>query len=83
MKYAVRITVIRSECRCGLHSEGQEFTVEDTCPPICHELWSNIYPMLYAIGNGAELESGSGYSESFTADCPDGGRVRVRCETVK
>ena len=82
MKHSVRITVLESRCRSGLHHTGEEFIVDDACPPVCHELWNNIYPMLYAIGNGAELESGDGYATEFTASCPDGGRVKVKCEKL-
>ena len=82
MKHRMKLTVIRSECRGGLHSEGEEYVIGEVCPPICHELWNNIYPMLYAAGCGADIESGEGYSSAFTASCPDGGRVTVKCERI-
>lgn len=78
----VLVTVENSECRSGIHKTGERFIVDEVCPPMCHELWNNIYPMLYALGNGAKLESGSDREESFTAVCPDGGRVKVRAELL-
>ncbi len=81
MKHRIKLTVIESSCRSGIHKAGEEYSVDDRCPPICHELWNNIYPMLYALGSGGELESGEGYAKSFIARCPDGGRVVVKCET--
>lgn len=33
-----------------------EFIVEDLCPPLCHELWNTMYPLVYALQNGAELD---------------------------
>lgn len=83
MKHRVRLTVTESRCRCGIHQKGEEFVIGEVCPPICHELWNNIYPMVYALGSGGELESGEGYSKGFTARCPDGGRVEVRCELAE
>ena len=82
MKYQVRLTVIESRCRCGLHKEGEEFVVGDTCPPVCHELWNNVYPMVYALGNGAELDSDEDRAVSFDARCPDEGRVLVKGERI-
>ena len=45
----VKLTITDSECRCGYFKKGQEFVVEDLCPPLCHELWNNIYPLAYAL----------------------------------
>ena len=82
MKYKVRITVLESRCRCDQHKAGEEYVVDDVCPPICHELWNNVYPMIYALGNGAELDSGDERALSFTARCPDEGRVVIRGERI-
>ncbi len=54
--------------------------VQDLCPPICHELWNNIYPSVYALLNGAELEVGENRGKCFDAKCPDGGRVCIHGE---
>lgn len=78
----VKITVTRSSCRCGYVKAGDEFIVEDLCPPLCHELWNAIYPNVYALRNGAELDYGEGRARMFDAKCPDGGRVWVHGETV-
>lgn len=78
----VKITVTRSSCRCGYVKAGDEFIVEDLCPPLCHELWNVIYPSVYALRNGAELDYGEGRAGMFDAKCPDGGRVWVHGETV-
>jgi len=78
----VKITVTESACRSGYHKRGDVFVVDDLCPPICHELWNNIYPSLYAIKNGALLDHGDTRAACFTAKCPDGGRVCVFCERI-
>ena len=78
----VKITVTESRCRGGYHKEGDEFMVEDICPPLCHELWSSFYPGVYALLNGAELDYGTTKARMLEARCPDGGRVTVRCEAI-
>ena len=42
----VKLTITDSKCRCGYFTRGQEFLVEDLCPPLCHELWNSICAML-------------------------------------
>lgn len=78
----VKITVTESRCRSGYCSRGEVFLVEDLCPPLCHELWNTIYPMVYALRNGAELDYGSCRAACFDAKCPDEGRVRVHGEAI-
>lgn len=79
----VRLTVIESRCRGGYCCEGEEYIIEDLCPPICHELWNNIYPYVYALQNGALLDYGNNKSAQFDAKCPDGGRVSVHGEYIE
>ena len=38
----VKLTITESKCRCGYFKKGQEFIIEDLCPPLCHELWNSI-----------------------------------------
>lgn len=78
----VKITVTNSKCRGGYCKAGDEFFVEDLCPPICHELWSSIYPMVYALLNGASLDYGNERARCFNAKCPDEGRVTVHVEVI-
>ena len=78
----VKLTVTESNCRCGYFKKGDEFIVEDLCPPLCHELWNVIYPFVYALKNGAELDYGKERSKQFDARCPDGGRVCIHGETL-
>lgn len=78
----VKITIMESKCRGGYCKAGDEFIVEDLCPPICHELWNGIYPMVYALLNGAELDYGDARAKCFDAKCPDGGRVCVHGEVI-
>lgn len=59
----VKISVTESRCRGGYLKKGDIFIVDDLCPPICHELWNNIYPSLYALKNGATLDYGTGVEE--------------------
>lgn len=78
----VKLTVTKSRCRCGYVKEGDEFLVEDLCPPLCHELWNSIYPSVYALRNGAELDCGAIRAKMFDAKCPDEGRVWIHGETA-
>lgn len=66
-----------------IFQKGQEFIVEDLCPPLCHELWNSIYPLVYALQNGASLEYGQTRAKMFDAKCPDGGRVCIHGEVVE
>jgi uncharacterized repeat protein (TIGR04076 family) len=78
----VKLTIVESRCRCGVHQNGQEYIVGETCPPVCHELWQTIYPLVYALHNGAQLDCGDCRGEWFSARCPDGGRVLVYGEVA-
>lgn len=78
----VKLTVTASDCRCGYVREGQEFVVEDLCPPLCHELWNVVYPYVFALQNGADLDCGEVRAKAFDAACPDGGRVKIHGEIV-
>ena len=80
---SVKLTVTESRCRCGYHAAGDEFIVEDICPPLCQELWHAVYPYVFALRNGAELDCGEGRAAYFEALCPDGGRVRIRGEALE
>lgn len=82
MMRKVKITVTESRCRSGYCHQGDTFIVEDLCPPLCHELWNVIYPMVYALLNGAALDYGDGRRTAFDAKCPDGGRVCVHGEVL-
>lgn len=79
----VKLTITKAACRCGYHKEGDTFLVDDLCPPLCHELWNSIYPSVYALKNGAELDYGEIRAKVFDAKCPDGGRVCVHGEVVE
>lgn len=79
----VKLTITDSKCRCRYFKKGQEFLVEDLCPPLCHELWNNIYPFVYALQNGALLDYGSNRAKMFDAKCPDEGRVGIHGEIVE
>ena len=79
----VKLTITESMCRSGYHKKGDTFIVEDLCPPLCHELWNIIYPMTYALRNGAELDSGDVRTKSFNAKCPDGGKVSIYGELME
>ena len=79
----VRLTVTVGHCRCGYHRTGDTFLVEDLCPPLCHELWNNIYPQVYALRSGGLLDCGETRAAYFDAACPDGGRVCIHGEAVE
>ncbi|MCR4622510.1 MAG: TIGR04076 family protein [Clostridiales bacterium] len=79
----VKLTVTHSECRSAYHKQGDCFVVEDLCPPICHELWNVIYPYVFALQNGGDLDCGDKKARTFFVRCPDGGRVAVRGELLR
>ncbi len=79
----VKLTITESNCRNGYFKKGQEYIVEDLCPPLCHELWNNIYPLVYALLNGGELDYGNVRAKMFDAGCPDGCRVSVHGEVIE
>jgi len=79
----VRLTVTESRCRSGYFKAGDTFIVGDLCPPLCHELWNVAYPYVFALLNGAQLDSGETRAQAFTAKCPDGGRVVIRGEVLE
>ena len=79
----VKLTLTESRCRCGYCQKGDEFIVEDLCPPLCHELWNYIYPYVYVLLNGGELDHGDTRAKEFDAKCPDGGRVCIHGEAIE
>ena len=79
----VKLTITESRCRGGYCKKGDEHIIQDLCPPLCHELWSQIYPMVYALLNGAELDYGPIRAKQFAAKCPDEGRVRIHGEVME
>lgn len=79
----VKLTITDSHCRGGYLKKGQEYIVEDLCPPLCHELWNNIYPLVYALQNGADLDYGSVRAKMFDAKCPDECRVSIHGELME
>ena len=79
----IKLTIVESRCRGGYCRAGDEFIVEDLCPPLCHELWHVAYPYVFALQNGAALDCGEGRARAFEAACPDGGRVRLRGDLLE
>ena len=79
----VKLKITDSKCRSGYFQKDQEFIVEDLCPPLCHELWNCIYPYIFALQNGADLDRGTIRKKEFDAKCPDEGRVSIHGEIIK
>ena len=79
----VKLTITEAHCRSGHFAVGDTFIVDELCPPLCHELWSIIYPYVFALQNGAELDAGESRAKSFDAVCPDGGRVKIHGELLE
>lgn len=79
----IKLTITKSNCRCNYSKCGDEFIIDDLCPPICHELWNVIYPYVFALKNGASLDFGEIRIKEFVAKCPDEGRVVVHGVVVK
>ena len=78
----VKLTVLESRCRSGLCRAGDEWIVDETCPPLCMELWAAAYPYVFALANGAKLDLGEERAREFTVKCPDEGRVVLRGEAI-
>lgn len=78
----VKLMITESKCRDGYCKAGDIFYIEELCPPLCHELWNTIYPMVYALQNGAELDYGNTRAKCFDVKCPDEGRVIVHGEVI-
>lgn len=78
----VKLTILESECRGNYHKKGDTYIIEDTCPPICHELWNSIYPSIYTLLNNGDLDYGNIRAKKFQMRCPDNGRVLIQGETV-
>lgn len=55
----VKLTIMESNCRSGYHTKNESYIVEAICPPICHELWNNIYPSVYVLLNCGNLNYGN------------------------
>lgn len=79
----VKLTITESNCRGGYFKAGEEFVVEDICPPLCHELWNIAYPYVFALQNGAALDCGSSRAKQFDVKCPDSGRVCLHGEIIE
>lgn len=79
----VKLTITDSKCRSGYSEKGQEYIVEDICPPLCHELWNSVYPLVYALLNGATLDYGNVRAKMFDVKCPDEGRVSIHGEIIE
>ena len=79
----IKLTVTESRCRSGYCRAGDTYIVEDLCPPVCQELWHQIYPYVFALQNGAILDYGTEKARQFDAKCPDGGRVQIHGEVVE
>ncbi len=78
----VKLTITESRCREGYCRTGDVYIIDGLCPPLCHELWSAIYPQVFALLNGAALDHGDARAFCFDAACPDGGRVRLHGELL-
>lgn len=79
----VKLTIIESRCRGGYCKKNDEFIVEDLCPPLCHEFWNSIYPFVYVLQNGGDLDCGNTRNNFFDAKCPDEGRVLIHGEVIE
>ena len=79
----VELTITESKCRCGYFKKGEKFIVDGLCPPLCHELWNSIYPSVYVLINGGDLDYGERGAKMFDAECPDTGRVKINGELLK
>ena len=61
--------------------KGEKFIVDDLCPPLFLELWNSIYPSVYVLINGGDLDYGERGAKMFDAEYPDIERVKMHGET--
>ena len=79
----IKLTIMKSKCRSGYFKEGDVFILkDDICPPLCAELWNNIYHYVFALQNGAMLDCGNTREKFFDAKCPDEERVWIHGEVI-
>lgn len=78
----VKLTILESKCRGDYNKNGDVYIIEDTCPPICHELWNSIYPSIYTLLNNGDLDYGNTRAKKFQMRCPDNGRVLIQGEAL-
>ena len=79
----VKLTILESKCRDCLYKVGDEFIVSNTCPPVCIELWNHIYPYVFTLLNGGDLDYGETRKKEFVCSCPDEQRVVIKGEVVE
>jgi len=66
----VKLTMAESTCSCGYFKKDRRLSiVKDFCLPLCHELWSSIYPFLCALQNGASRDDGDCRAKMIDAAC--------------
>ena len=79
----VKLTITKTNCRDCLYQNGDTFIVDNVCPPICHELWNQIYPSVYVLLNGGDLDCGDKRCKQFDAKCMDEQRVEIHGEVIE
>ena len=47
------------------------------------KLWNSMYPQIFALLNGADLDYDDTRHKAFDVKCPDGGRVCVHGEILE
>ena len=78
----VKLTIVESRCRCEYYQTGDEFIVEDLCPPICHELWNVAYPYIFTLLNEGTLDYSDKRHKAFDVKCLDENRVLLHGEII-
>ena len=66
-----------------IFQKGEKYIVNGLCLPFCHELWNSIYPSVYVLINGGDLDYGERGAKMFDAESPDKGRVKINGEVLK
>ena len=61
-----------------LSQKEDEFLIEDLCLLLCHALWNSIYPAMYALLNGAQLNYGETRASHLTRNALTGAEQRPR-----
>ena len=64
----VKLTILESRCRDGLCKAGDTYLVDSICPPLCHELWSVLYPLVTSMNGHIRCSSDGSTYTAFIVD---------------
>lgn len=69
----VKLTITKNNCTCGYYEDNQEFIIGDLCPPICSDVWYEMYPVILALQKDGIYKG----KTEFDFDCKTEGKVGI------